>query len=85
MTAPLILNKEEKFETKSLRTSVHQLLNAIDENNIEKVETSMSEIFKPDVPAISMHQFYNYAQAKEKKEVCEYFKLILVATYNTYK
>lgn len=83
MTAPLIISKEDKLETSTSRTTVYQLLDAIDKNNIEQVETSMSKIFKTNVPEISMQQFYNYAQAKQKKDVCEYFKLILVATYNT--
>jgi len=81
MTAPLF--KETKEETTTLRTSAYRLLDAIDDNNIELVEISMGEILKNDVPEVSIQLFYNYAKAKNKIKVCEYFSLVLAVTYNT--
>ncbi|PHS40738.1 MAG: hypothetical protein COB07_04305 [Sulfurovum sp.] len=85
MTAPIFLDRKEetKEETTTLRTSAYRLLDAIDDNNIEQVETTMSQILKNDVPEVSIRLFYNYAKAKNKIKVCEYFSLVLVATYNT--
>lgn len=85
MTAPLLIDRKEqtKEEKTTLRTSAYRLLDAIDDSNIEQVETTMSQILKNDVPEVSIRLFYNYAEAKNKIKVCEYFSLVLAATYNT--
>ena len=88
MTAPLLakatMQNTNNIKMMTLRTSTHQLLDAIDNNNIEQVEISMSEILKNNTPEVSIRLFFNYAEAKNKIKVCEYLRLVLAATYNTY-
>ncbi len=83
MTAPLIQSNNKITQETTLRTSTCQLLDAIDDNNIEQVEACISTILKNNVPEVSIRLFYNYAEAKDKIKVCEYFRLMLVTTYNT--
>lgn len=83
MTAPLIMKNIRTEEKATLRTSAHGLLDAIDNSNVEEVEVCISQILDGSVPEVSIHLFYNYAQAKGKTKVCEYLRLVLIATYNT--
>ena len=87
MTAPLLqkatTGNTSSIQKMTLRTSAYQLLDAIDDNNLEQVELYMSEILKNNVPEISIRLFFNYAEVNNKVKVCEYLRLVLVATYNT--
>ncbi|HIQ28529.1 MAG TPA: hypothetical protein EYH42_08530 [Sulfurovum sp.] len=86
MTAPLLqttsIENINTLQTISLRTSVYQLLDAIDDNNIEQVEISLSKILQNNIPEITIRLFYNYAEVNEKIKVCEYLKIIIMAMYN---
>lgn len=81
MTAPLT---QTYTEHASLRSTVYHLLDAIDMNHVHKVEQLLCEIMKVDMPEVSLQLFYNYAQKKERREVCAYFKTILLVTHNNH-
>lgn len=87
MTAPLVqktnIKESQTLQAMTLRVSTYQLLDAIDDNNIENVELLMTRVLKNKVPEVSIRMFLNYAERNKKVEVCEYLRLILVATYNT--
>ena len=88
MTAPLLqkttIENRYKPQALTLRTATYQLLDAIDDNNIEQVELSMSKILKKKVPEVSIRLFLNYAKVKQKAKACEYLGLVLLTTHNTY-
>lgn len=82
MTAPFIQNYAIP-QTTTLRTTVYNLLDAIDINHITKVEILLCEIMKTDVPEVSLQLFHNYAKKKGHKEICVYFEMILLSTHNS--
>ena len=86
MTAPLLqkttIENIGTLQAMTLRASIYQLLDAIDNNNIEQVELLMSEILKNKVPEVFIRLFLNYAEVNKKAKVCEYLGLVLLATYN---
>ncbi len=82
MTAPLQITEQSTIKN-TMQATTYTLLDAIDTNDIEKVELAMSSILKLNIPETVIHMFYTYAQSRCRKEVCAYFELILLSTYNT--
>ena len=87
MTAPLLqkttIENTYTPQALTLHAATYQLLDAIDDNNIEQVELSMSKILKNKVPEVSIRVFLNYAEVNQKTKVCEYLGLLFLTTYNT--
>jgi len=82
MTAPLQITNQPSV-TSTLQSMTYKLLDAIDTNNIEDVELAMSSILKYNTPETILHMFYTYAQNRQREDICTYFKLVLLSTYNT--
>lgn len=82
MTAPLHLNKTNNSET-FLCHITHELLDAIDQNDLKQVEKFLSQILDQNVSEYYIYTLYSYASKKHRENICEYLTHILLTSNNT--
>lgn len=80
MTAPLYFNQSDS--NVSLHIITNKIFNAIDNNELSKVEQYIDEVFHYSVSYDYFHMFYCYAREIQKPHCCKYLQQIIHTTYN---
>jgi hypothetical protein len=81
MTAPIFLDRKRR--AKGLRETLNTAIeNAIDNENLERLEEYMSVYLNCSIEEKSLFRFYNYALKAHCKKSCIYLLNILQIQYN---
>jgi len=81
MTAPLFLNQINR--PLSLHVITNKILNAIDNNEMDKIEKYIDEIFKQyNVSRDFFWMLYCYAKESKQIEISTYLQQIMNAEFN---